>query len=92
LKIAFYELREKLPTFVKVFVFVISMPVSEAVCKTLEHSKDGSVEEVGTNDKRVFIQLNGPPSSYKEGFLKQLCHQCMVLLILTTSEIMQEVS
>ncbi len=52
------------------------MQVSEAVCKTWgsvidvvgKHrlrSKDGSVEEVGTNDKRVFIQLNGPPSGYK---------------------------
>ncbi len=50
LKIAFYELREKLPTFVKVFVFVISMPVSEAVCETMENLKVGSVEEVGTND------------------------------------------
>lgn len=75
-KIALHELKEKLPTFLQLFLFIISMPVSEAVCETWgsvidvvgKHrlrSKDGTDEEVGTNDKRVFIQLNGPPSGYK---------------------------
>ena len=27
--------------------------------------KDGTVEEVGTNEKRIFIQLNGFPFGYK---------------------------
>lgn len=75
-KIAFHELRETLSAFLKFFIFVISMPVSEAVCETWgsvidvvgKHrlrSKDGTDEEVGTNDMRCFIQLNGPPSGYK---------------------------
>ncbi len=54
LKIAFYELREKLPTFVKDIAFAISMPVSQAVCETMENSKDGLVEEVGMNDKSFY--------------------------------------
>ena len=34
--------------------------------------KDGTAEEVDSNDKRVFIQMNGLPSSYKcsQSFLK----------------------
>ena len=28
-------------------------------------SNDGTAEEVGTNDKRIFIQLNELPSGYK---------------------------
>ena len=34
--------------------------------------KDGTVEEVGTNDKRVFIQLNRLLSDYKgaQNYLK----------------------
>ena len=51
-------------------------PLSEAVCKSwgsltdiIEkyelRSKDGADEEVGTNDKRVFVQINESPSGYK---------------------------
>ena len=34
--------------------------------------KDGTAEEVGTNDNKNFIQLNGLPSGYKStgSFLK----------------------
>lgn len=75
-KIAFHELKEKLPTFLKLVVFIVSMPVSEGICETWGsvidavgerrlRSKDGTDEVVGTNDKRVFIQLNGPSSGFK---------------------------
>ena len=35
-------------------------------------SKDGTIEDVGTNDKRFLIQLNGLPSGFKgtRSFLK----------------------
>ena len=51
-------------------------------------------EEVGINDKRVFIKLNGLPSGYKyiQSFKKQLYSLCMVLLIFSTLEILKEVS
>ena len=46
--------------------------VTDVVGKYGLRSKDGTAEEVGTNDKRVLIQQNGLPSVYKgsQSFLK----------------------
>ena len=50
-------------------------------------SKDGTVEEVGTNDKRDFIQLSKLLSCYEgtRSFLKAAYSLCKVLLIPSTS-------
>lgn len=77
LKKAIIELSEEIPDLIKFLRFLISVPVSEAVCESwgsiIENVSqlrmrcaDGSNTEIGTVDKRVFILLNGPPSGYRK--------------------------
>ena len=46
--------------------------LTDVVGKSRLRSKDKTTEEVGTNDKRVFIKSKGLPSDYKDtqNFLK----------------------
>lgn len=67
---------QELPHITKFLTFCISIPVSEAICETWgsvinyvsdkrTRADDGSIDEIGTIDMRVFISLNGPPAGYK---------------------------
>ena len=48
------------------FLFLGSLEsVTDVVGKYRLRSKDGTAQEVGTNDKKVSIQLNGLPFVYK---------------------------
>ena len=49
-----------------VFVYINSLKkISATSAKNRVKSKDRTVEEVGTNDKKVFIQLNRLLSGYR---------------------------
>lgn len=75
-KTAFQELNTKIPTFIYFFAASLNVPISEAICETWGsiidrvnkqrlRSAEGNDYDIGTNDKRTFIQINGPPSGYK---------------------------
>lgn len=75
-KTGFHELKNLIPTFVQFWSSALTLPVSEAICETWGsiidqinkqrlRSEDGNEELVGTNDKRVFKLINGPPSGYR---------------------------
>ena len=52
--------------------FKVLGSVTNVIGKCRLRSKDGTAKDVGTNDKKIFIQLNGLPSGYKgtQSFLK----------------------
>ena len=50
--------------------FLCLRSVTDFIRKCRLRLKDGRAEKVGTNDKRVFIQLNGLPSGFKEVYQK----------------------
>ncbi|GBM91072.1 hypothetical protein AVEN_99400-1 [Araneus ventricosus] len=58
------------------FASALTVPISEAICDTWGsvidqvnkqslRSADGNEYDTGTNDKRTFITINGPPSGYE---------------------------
>jgi hypothetical protein len=79
----------KSPLAVKLLQFLITTPVSEAICeswgsiitsvmKKRPAASDHSLEEMGTTDKLTFVMINGPPPGYKGNirFLKlALCQR-----------------
>lgn len=76
LKLAVRELRSKYPSIIKFLIFSLAIPVSEAICESWGSvvnnvitkrpmSSDGSTNDIGITDMRVFIMLNGPPAGYK---------------------------
>lgn len=77
------ELQIKYPLAIKLMKWLITIPVSEAICESWGSvitnimtkrpgANDGSYEDVGTTDMLAYIQINGPPSGYKNNrrFLK----------------------
>lgn len=75
-KVAMLQLKKKFPLILKLFMFAISIPVSEAICESWgsiiasvmlkrPRGDDGLIDDIGTSDMRVFIMLNGPESGFK---------------------------
>ena len=52
-------------TFIPIPILRFWGSVTDVVGKHRLRSKDGTAEEVGTNDEKNSIQLNGLPSGYK---------------------------
>ena len=80
--------KAKYPLAVKLLQYLITTPVSEAICeswgsiitsimKKRPAASDHSLEEVGTTDKLTFVMINGPPPGYKgnKKFLKLALYQ-----------------
>lgn len=88
-KLTVTDLQQKYPIGIKLLKFLISTPVSEAICESWGSvitnvmnkrpaASDFSYEEIGTTDMLAYIMINGPPAGYKGNrkFLKlALCQK-----------------
>lgn len=75
MKLVVLELKTKYPKIIKFFIHMLSVPVSEAICKNWGSvinsvmirrpmTNDDNANDIGTADMRVYVKLNGPPPEY----------------------------
>lgn len=83
LKVCVTELQCKFPLAIKLLKWLITTPVSEAICESWGSiisnvmtkrpaASDMAFDEIGTTDMLAYIQINGPPAGYQgnQKFLK----------------------
>lgn len=75
-KMTVTDLQQEYPLGIKLLKFLLSTPVSEAICESWGSvitnimtkrpaASDLTYDQIGTTDMLAFIMINGPPAGYK---------------------------